>query len=132
MALTINDRLRTGALDGACDEFNVGSGATGEFTLLAVGSPIATMLLASPTAFQASTIVGGNAVAAANAITKDSAPTPGTVDAFALTDKDLTDLLEGTVGLSGSGADLIVSDNVIPVGATEVSCTSLTLSLALA
>ena len=56
--------------------------------------------------------------------------TAGTITKYALRTSGAATRINGTVGTSG--ADLIVTDNVIPPGATQVSCSGgITLTLQL-
>ena len=62
--------------------------------------------------------------------TADTSVTAGTITLYALRTSANAVRINGTVGTSG--ANLNVTNNVIPTGATEVSCTGgLTLSLQL-
>jgi hypothetical protein len=131
MALTLADKFERGALDGACATLNVGStDSTGDFRLLTAADVELAQLTFATTAFQAATSGGGLASAVSNAIVKDTSITAGTFTKFQLRDRDNVVMVAGSVGLSG--ADLNVSDNVIPGTATEVTCTAgLTLTLQL-
>lgn len=129
MALTIADKFEQGALNGACASLNTGSAdATGDFRLLTVADAELAQLTFSATAFQNATSTGGLTSALSNTITKDTSITSGTIAKFQLRDRDNASLVAGSVGTTG--ADLNVSDNVIPPTATEVTCTAgLTLTL---
>lgn len=132
MALTtIADKFEQGALNGACATFNVGStDPSGDFRLLTNADAELAQLTLATTAFQNATSAGGLASAVSNAITKDTSITAGTIAKFQLRDRDNVVMLAGSVGTSG--ADLNVSDNVIPGTATEVTCDAgLTLTLQL-
>lgn len=131
MALTINDKFEVGALNGATATLNTGAtDATGDFRLLTSGDVELANLTFSATAFQTAVPSGGLASALSNPITKDTSITAGTIAKFQLRDRDNVALVAGSVGTTG--ADLNVSDNVIPGTATEVTCTAgLTLTLIL-
>ncbi len=127
MALTIANECRKAALDAITALLN-----TGQFRLTTAanggGSELALLPL-SATAFGAATTASPS-VAVSNAITADTTVTAGTILGFDLRTNGGVSRINGTVGV-GSG-DLQVSNNVIPSGATEVSCTGgLTLSLQL-
>jgi hypothetical protein len=137
MALTIADQFEQGALDGGLAKLNTGSAltdATGDFRLMtgtvaSPGTELAQLTLANP-AFAASTSASGLTSSISGTIVKDTTITAGTITVFQLRDRANLVLLAGTVGTSG--ADLNVSDNVIPGTATEVTCDAgLTLTLQL-
>ena len=122
MALTIANEFTKAALDGACATLN-----SGDFRLLTSGDAALATLTFGATAFAAASTASPS-VAASNSITADSSPTDGTVAKFELRTSGGSNRIAGSVGTSG--ADLNVTDNVIPSDATEVSCTGgLTLSL---
>lgn len=124
MALTIQNAVKKAALDAIAALFNNG---TFQLTNTAggAGSVLATLTFGA-TAFAAATTASPS-TAASNAITPASSPTAGTVLGFNLRSSTPTTLISGNVGTSGS--DINVTDNVIPAGATSVSCSGLTLSL---
>lgn len=127
MALTIANEVRKAALDGITPLFN-----SGQFRLTTAanggGSELA-LLLFGATAFAAASTASPS-VAASNAITADTSVTAGTILGFDLRTSGGVSRINGTVGV-GSG-DLQVSNNVVPSGATDVSCTGgLSLSLQL-
>lgn len=127
MALTIANECRKAALDAITALLNTGSF---ELTNTAggAGSQLASLPL-SATAFGAATTASPS-VAVSNAITADSSVTAGTILGFNLKTSGAANRISGNVGTSGS--DLNVTDNVIPGGATSVSCPGgLTLSLQL-
>jgi hypothetical protein len=131
MALTIADKFERGALDGATATFNTGTAdPSGDFRLLTSADAELALLILAAQAFAAATSAGGLASALSGTITKDTSITSGTIGKFQLRDRDNVALLSGTVATSG--ADLNVTDNVIPPTATEVTCDSgLTLTLQL-
>lgn len=124
MALTIANECRKAALDAICALLNGGN-----FVLQAAGPTTLASLTFGATAFAAASTASPS-VAASNAITADTSVTDGTITLFRLETSGASVRINGTVGTSG--ADLNVTDNVIPSGATQVSCTGgLSLSLQL-
>lgn len=125
MALTHVTSVRNGIADFVCGKLNLGStNATGRLQIATSGafSTILATLLFSATAFGAST--GG--VATAAAITSDTnAANTGTAANFRLVDRDLNEVLRGTVTATGGGGDIQLSSTAITAGDT-VSITSLT------
>lgn len=133
MSLTIHDRIVRGALDGALAQLNVGSAdATGDVRLLtSADAELAQLTFANPAFAAASTPGAGVAEAATNAVAQDSTITSGTFTKVQWRDRDNVVLIAGSVGLAGSGADLIVTDNVIPPAASAVTCPGLTAAFIL-
>ncbi len=124
MALTIANEVRKAALDGITPLFN-----SGQFVLTTSGDVELATLTFSSTAFAAASTASPS-VAASNAITADTTVTAGTIAKFLLKTSGAATRINGSVGTSGT--DLVVTDNVIPSGATQVSCTGgLSLSLQL-
>ena len=124
MALTIANEVRKAALDGITPLFN-----SGFFKLDSAADAELAKLTFNATAFAAASTASPS-VAASNAITADTGVTAGTITKFLLQTSGSATRINGTVGV-GSG-DLQVTDNVIPSGATEVSCAGgLSLSLQL-
>jgi hypothetical protein len=122
MALTIANEFKKAALDGGAAVFN-----SGDFRLLTSGDAELATLVFGATAFAAASTASPS-VAVSNAITADATPTDGTFTKFQLRTSGGSNRITGSVGV-GSG-DLQVTDNVIPSGATEVSCSAgLTLTL---
>jgi hypothetical protein len=68
-------------------------------------------------------------VASINSPTADSSVTAGTIVSAIFQTSGAAARLTGTVGTSGT--DIVLTDNVIPSGATSVNFSSLTLSLAI-
>lgn len=124
MALTLANECRAAALNGITALLN-----GGDFRLLnSADAQLAKLTLASTAFGSAST--ASPSVATSGVVTKDAAPTAGTVAKFQLRTSGAQVRINGTVGTSG--ADLIVTDPVIPAQATEVTCTGgLTLTLQL-
>lgn len=120
MAVTIANECRKAALDGITALLSGGnirfdSAADAELAVLPLSWAAAST--ASP-----STAVG--------TATADASVTAGTITKFLIRTSGAATRINGSVGV-GSG-DLQVTDNVIPSGATEVSCTGgITLSLQL-
>lgn len=133
MSLVIHDRLRRGALNGLLAELNVGTtDSSGDCRLLDSGDVELAQLTFSNPAFQASTSPGGSvAEAQSNAVSQDSTVTPGTFTKVQWRDRDNVVLVSGSVGIAGSGADLIVTDNVIPGGTSAVTSPGLGAALVL-
>lgn len=123
MALTIADAAEQAALNALLATLN-----SGQFRLLTAGDSELALLTFSATAFASAT--GNPASATSNAITKDTSITAGTIAKFDLRTSGGVSRIAGSVGTSG--ADLNVTDNVIPGTATEVTCDAgLTITLAL-
>lgn len=123
MALTIADAFEQACLNGGLALLN-----SGQFRLLTGADAELALLTFGATAFGASS--GNPASATSNAITKDTAITAGTIGKFDLRTSGGVSRVAGTVGTSG--ADLNVTNNVIPAEATEVTCDAgLTITLAL-
>ena len=124
MPLVIQNEVKKAALDGVTPLFNNGffglnSAADAELAKLTFGA----------TAFAAASTASPS-VAASNSITADNSVTAGTITKFQLQTSGSALRINGTVGV-GSG-DLLVTDNVVPSNATQVSCTGgLSLSLQL-
>jgi hypothetical protein len=131
MSLTIHDRVRIAALAGALSELNVGSAdATGDCRLLTAADAELAQLNFSNPAFATPTAPGGGvAEAQSNAVATDSTITAGTFTKLQWRDRNNVVLIAGSVGLAGSGADLIVTDNVIPPGADSVTCPGLSAAI---
>lgn len=126
MALTIANECNKAALDAITALLN-----GGDFRLLTGGSSeLATLpFQTSGGAFGAATTAAPS-VATSNTIGSDTSPVAGTIGQFQLRTAGGSNRISGTVGTSG--ADLNVTDNVIPAEATEVTCTGgLQLSLLL-
>lgn len=124
MALTIANEVRQAALNGITPLFN-----NGQFVLTTAADAELATLTFGATAFAAASNASPS-VAASNVIGADSSVTAGTIGKFLLKTSGAATRINGTVGTSG--ADLNVTDNVIPANATQVSCTgglSLTLQL---
>ena len=123
MALTVANECKKAALDGITALFNGGN-----FVLQATGPTTLASLTLNATAFGAATTASPS-VAASNSITADTTVTAGTITLFRLETSGGSVRINGTVGTSG--ADINVSDNVIPPGATQVSSSGINLTLQL-
>jgi hypothetical protein len=121
MALTIANECRKAALDGLTALLSGGSlllttAADAELAVLPIAS-VGAATTASPSV-------------AVLTMTTDTSVTAGTITKFLLRTSGTATRINGTVGTSG--ADLIVTSNVVPSGATQVSCTGgISLSLQL-
>ena len=125
MALTIANSARQAALNGITALL-----AGGDFQLLATSTELASLPFQTSGGAFANASSASPSTAVSNAIGSDTSVTPGTINTFKLRDAGGTSIISGSVGTSG--ADLNVTDNVIPSGATSVSCPGgLTLSLQL-
>lgn len=90
------------------------------------GTLLVTLTFGSP-AFGTATATSGVATAAANTITSGTAVASGNAGYFALVTSGGATMLTGTVGVSGSGDDLIISAVAITSG-TPVSCSAFALT----
>ena len=121
MALTFANECRKAALDGITALLSGGSlllttSGDAELAVLPVAS-VGAATTASPSV-------------AVLTMTTDTSVTAGTIAKFVLRTSGAATRINGSVGTSG--ADLNVTDNVIPGGATQVSCTGgISLSLTL-
>ena len=114
MALTIDNSARQAALNGITALL-----AGGDFQLLATSTELA---IAVPDLGRRvrQRILGQPVDCGVDAIGSDTSGDAGTINTFRLRNAGGTSIITGTVGTSG--ADLNVTDNVIPSGATSVSC----------
>ena len=121
MALTISNECRKAALDGLTALLSGGSirfdsAADAELAVLPIAS-VGAATTASPSV-------------AVLTMTADTSVTAGTITKFIMRTSGAATRINGSVGV-GSG-DLQVTDNVVPSGATEVSCSGgISLSLQL-
>ncbi len=133
MAITLANGFKTGALDGALAAVNGGSGdPTGDLEFLSAADASLAVLNMAATSFAAATISGATAVATSNAIAPSGAPTPGTIAKGRLRNKANVPIISFSVSLSGGGGDMISGVTVIPVGATSVTCSGITMTAAFA
>ena len=120
MAVTIANECRKAALDGITGLLSGGN--------IRFDSAADAELAVLPLSWAAATTA--NPSVAVGTATADSSVTAGTITKFLIRTSGAATRINGSVGV-GSG-DLQVTDNVIPSGATEVSCPggiSLSLSL---
>lgn len=121
MALTIANECRKAALDGltallASGSVRFDTSADAELAVLPIAS-VGAATTASPSV-------------AVLTMTTDTSVTAGTIAKFIMRTSGAATRINGTVGTTGT--DLVVTDNVIPGGATQVACSgglSLTLQL---
>jgi hypothetical protein len=120
MANVYANEARKGALDGIVALL---SGGNVLFTTTADAE-----LAVLPVSWGAATTA--NPSTSLGTCTADTSVTAGTITKYLLRTSGGATRINGSVGTSGT--DLVVTNNVIPTGATEVSCTGgLTLSLQL-
>lgn len=125
MAITITAAARNAACNAIVDLVDVGTtDANGDLVIMTGGDvEVATLAFSNP-AFGAASA----GVATASTITSDSSATGGTAALFKVQDRDNTEVWRGTVGIAGSGADLIMSS--VTIGAGDiVAVTSLTFTM---
>lgn len=123
--MNVASAVNAAALDGVTSTLNGGA-----FKLLDNSQLLAELPLQTSGGAFAAASVASPSVAVSNPIGTDTTPIPGVITVFILANASNASRIDGSVGTSG--ADLIVSDNVIPADATEVSCPggiSLSLSL---
>ncbi len=119
MAITRSTAAKNAAANAVVDLLDAGSGA-GVLVLLTAGDvEVATLTFSDPAYGAASA-----GTCQENSITDDSSATGGTTTKFEARDSDANVVFEGTVGLTGSGADLELTNNVIAASET-VSVTDL-------
>lgn len=113
--MNVASAVNAAALDGVTSTLNGGALKLLDNSALLASLPLQT----SGGAFAAASVASPS-VANSNAIGSDTTPSPGPITVFILANASDQARIDGTVGTSG--ADLIVTDNVIPADATEVSC----------
>lgn len=125
MALTLTTAARNAACNAIVDLVDGGStDASGDLVLMTSGDvEVATLVLSNPAFGAAAT-----GVATAASITSDSSATGGTAALFKIVDRDNVEVWRGTVGTTGSGADLEMSTTVIGAG-DIVAVTALTFTV---
>lgn len=126
MAVTISTAARNAACDAIVDLVDGGSSdANGDLVLMTSGDvEVATLALSNP-AFGAAS----SGAATAATISNDTSATGGTVALFKVQDRDNVEIFRGTVGTTGSGADLEISTTIIGAG-DIVAVTSLIFNIA--
>lgn len=124
--MVFDNAVRQAALNAICALLN-----SGNFQLTSATNGAGTSLAVLPlsaTAFAAASLASPS-VAASNPITAVAPAATGTVLGFNLRTSGNANRLSGSVDTSGT-PDLTVTNNVIPAGTSQVSCTGgLTLSL---
>lgn len=123
MTIRVADGARDAAVDAVTNRADAGSAAglmriyTGaqpsDADDAATGTLLATVTLQDPAFTSGGT--GVNTLSDPGAVTGSNA---GTAGWFRILDSDLNKVFDGSCGLSGSGADLILSNTVIAVGQT--------------
>lgn len=112
MAITHPTTVRNAITDAVVDLVDAGSGA-GYIELTTAGDvEVATLALQDPAFGSAS---GGSASALSPPF-EDSSATGGTATKVKVKDSDDNVVYQGTVGLTGSGADVELTSNVIAAG----------------
>ena len=131
MTWIIDNLFKTAALDGALDIFDLGStDPSGDVQLLNnIAQELALIILANP-AFAPATMNGALSNAVANPSTDDVTVTAGDIAQIKIRDRNNVTRLDGTVGVVGSGADIILSSVTIPPGAEYVGLEGLTFAFA--
>jgi hypothetical protein len=122
MALSLATSARNAAADGVVDLLDAGSGP-GTIQIRTGAKPATPNTAASGTLLGTLTFsdpafgAASNGVATANAITSDNvADASGTAGYFRALDSNGAAVFDGTIGLTGSGADLIMNDVAIVAG----------------
>jgi len=136
MAIQLSTAARNALLDAIARQIDGGAGQIGRLRLYS-GTPPASAgtalsgntLLADCACSATFAPAAANGVLTANAIANDNnAANSGTASFFRLLKNDNTTVVaQGTVGISGSGADCIMNTNVIAANGI-VSISSLTLT----
>lgn len=111
MSITHSAAIRNTVTNAVVDAIDGGSGAGLLVIMNASNIPVATLTFSDP-AFGDSS--GGTATAAA--ITADESAAGGTASKFKVTDSAAVTIFEGTVGVTGSDADIELSNVTIGVG----------------
>jgi hypothetical protein len=125
MATTLSTAARNAACNAIVDLVDGGTtDSAGDIVLMGSGDvEVATCLMSNPAFGAAAT-----GVATAAAIASDTNATGGTIFAFKVVDRDNAELWRGSVGTTGSGADLEMSTTLIGAGDT-VAITSYTFTV---
>lgn len=120
MSVTHPTTVRNAAVDMICGLIDAGSGP-GKLVFLTSGDvEVATLTFSDP-AFGAAEA----GVATAGTILADASATGGVIAKASITDSDDNEVFACSVGVAGSGADIILN-NTIVAATQEVSITSLT------
>lgn len=122
MAVTHATAIRNVICNAAVDQLDVGSlNASGRLRFRTVASAtVATLPMAYP-AFGAA----ASGVAAAGAITSDTAAAGGTIDNFVLLNRDEVVCISGSVTVSGGGGDIEFGASVVVAPGDTVAVTEL-------
>jgi hypothetical protein len=125
MALTYSADARNDILDGLVD--NLDDGATNSSARMwiqtAGGTTLATLELSDP-AFPAAS---AGAVAASGLPITATVSTSGTAAKFVAVDKDEDTVIQGSVGVAGSGADALIDSTALSAGGfVELTAFSMT------
>ena len=133
----ITNALARTLLAAKTDQFNGGTiklytgAAPANTETAATGTLLATLTFANPAFTLNAASNGADAVATANAITRDdAADATGTAGYYRIVTSGGTTIDQGTCGESGSGADLILVDTDITAG-EPVEISSFTITKAL-
>lgn len=125
MSLTLPAATGNAACDAIVDLVDAGA-AAGYLLFETSGDATVAVCTMSDPAFGAAS----NGTATASAISDESSATAGTVSKFEMRDSDDTQVLEGTVTVTGGGGDITLSSVAIGAGDT-VSISALTLGVPL-
>jgi hypothetical protein len=112
---------------GASGLIKIYDGAVSGGTPANVGTALTTQVLLATLTCSATFGTDTNGVLTASAITSATAGASGTATFFRITTSGGTAVLQGTVGATGSGADLILSTTTVTSGVT-VSISSLVIT----
>jgi hypothetical protein len=123
MAYTVANELKAAGLTGICAVFN-----SGDVRLTNSGATQVGIATFGATAFGTPTTASPS-VATANALTPGACTASATIANIDFRTSGGASRLSGTVGITGSGADYIISDPVIPSGMTTITIPSLQFTL---
>lgn len=125
MAITLSTATANAACDAIVDLVD-GGAAAGYLLIETSGDATIANCAMSDPAFGAA----ANGTATANSITDESSATAGTAAKFEMRDSDDTNILSGSVTVTGGGGDIELSSTSIGAGDT-VSISSLTVGVPL-
>jgi len=113
MSITLSTAARNAAVNGIVDLIDGGTGdATGDLVVTNSSDSIIATSTFSATAFGDA----ASGTATANAITGDTSMVGGTAARWQARNKANSEIMRGSVGIAGSGADMIVSTTTFPAG----------------